>query len=129
VLVAEGAIEAALAEAGHSEHVVDAGRGVPAGPELVPSGLQHLSLVEAPGSDHTSILFVLDYIVHNISVLDATVNNWGRLERGARTEDDAGATRCPRVRLCERPANGLRTHCELFPNVHARLLMALPHPT
>jgi hypothetical protein len=26
----------------------------------------------------------------------------------------------PRPRLCERAENGLRTHCELFPNVHAR---------
>jgi hypothetical protein len=70
VLVAEGAIQAPLAEAGCGSHVIDAGRGVPAGPELVPSGLQHLSLVEAPGSGHTSILTVLDYVVHNSYVMD-----------------------------------------------------------
>jgi hypothetical protein len=52
VLVAEGAVQAALAESRCGSEVVDRGRGVTAAPELVTGSLQHGSLVELPWPCH-----------------------------------------------------------------------------
>ena len=51
-LVAEGAVEAALAQSGRRRDLVDAGAGEPGGPEPVTSAPKHRRLVKTAGSGH-----------------------------------------------------------------------------
>src|SRR3954454_3884619 len=65
VLVAEGAVQAALAEAGRGGDVVDLRARVAGRPEPVPRRAQDRAFVEAPRSRHESRIGILDYFVQN----------------------------------------------------------------
>src|SRR3569833_4582191 len=65
VLVAEGAVQAALAEAGRGGDVVDLRARVAGRPEPVPRRAQDRAFVEAPRSGHGARIGILDYFVQN----------------------------------------------------------------
>src|SRR5262249_11211707 len=74
-LVAEGAIKATFAQAGGRHEVVERGRRVAAGPELVARRLKDLLFVEAARSSHAQNISVLDLTVHNLPVMDGSDHN------------------------------------------------------
>lgn len=66
MLVAEGAVEAALAQAGRYDNVVQRGCRVSRRPEPFSGGEENLRFVKFSGSGHAASISVLDGTVQNL---------------------------------------------------------------